>query len=726
MNDTRNSMRQLIRIFQVMSFLAFCSNAIAQQPPTTSTPLARVIVKFKDDSIFLRQAAGLQRSQSLSTRLGVSIRQGHEIAKGHQVLTAKGMTSKQLADQLSKLDEVEFAEPDELKKINAFTNDPVFSKQWYLQNTQASASNFTAAWELSTGSRQTVVAVLDTGITDHPDLRNKLVPGYNFISDPVLAMNGIGRSADPSDPGDFIDANVRNDPNFVSACGSENLAYDTDSSWHGTQVAGLIAAQTNNAYGMAGAGWGLRILPIRALGKCGGRDSDILAAMLWAAGIPVPGVPNNPYPARVINLSLGSTSLCTKSYTAVLAQLSGKALVVAAAGNDGGPVSAPANCPGVLGVAGLRNQGDKVGYSSYGKEVGISAPAGNCINTAAFQPCLFPMYTTTNSGLKGPVRPAMTDEFNYTVGTSFSTPLVAAAAALMVDLNPALTPAETMAKIKVAAKPFVQVPDHQVCESTNDLSPCNCTIAICGSGMLDALAALRLALPQALAVPETGWWWNSSESGSGYSIEIRGNRLFMATFSYAPDGRAVWHVAAGNLSPNGRFVGDLTEYAGGQTLGGPYQAVQVKGSTTPMQLECETPVTCTLSMGDRRVDITRFRFEAPEQTAKSPETGWWWNADESGRGFFIEMQGNTLFLAGYMYDSAGHAVWYIASGAAADLSLETSWSEYAYGQTLTGPYQAAQLKSNAVGLLNLVFSSPQKAVLKLPGEGAVALKRFEF
>ena len=329
-------MHQLIRIFQLVSFLGFCSQATAQLPPLPSSPVARVIVKFKDDGNFLRQAPGLQRSQSLSSRLGLNITQGDEIAAGHQVLTATGLTSQQLADQLSQLDEVEFAEPDELRKINAFTYDPVFPKQWYLQNTQASASNFSAAWDLGTGTRQTVVAVLDTGIPDHPDLRNKLVPGYNFISDPVLAMNGMGRSANPTDPGDYIDANVRNDPTFVSACGTENLASDKNSSWHGTQVAGLIAAQANNAYGMAGAGWDLRILPVRVLGKCGGRDSDILAAMLWSAGLPVSGIPNNPNPARIINLSLGSTTPCSKSYASVLAQLSGKAVVVAAAGNDGG------------------------------------------------------------------------------------------------------------------------------------------------------------------------------------------------------------------------------------------------------------------------------------------------------------------------------------------------------------------------------------------------------
>jgi hypothetical protein len=244
--------------------------------------------------------------------------------------------------------------------------------------------------------------------------------------------------------------------------------------------------------------------------------------------------------------------------------------------------------------------------------------------------------------------------------------------------------------------------------------------------MLDALAALKLASPQALAVPEAGWWWNPDESGSAYSIEIQGNRLFMAAFTYTPEGRAVWHVAAGNLTQDGRFWGDITEYAGGQTLSGPYRPAQVKGRGIPMQLECNTPVTCTLSLADRRVEITRFRYDATEQPASPPETGWWWNADESGRGFFIEVQGNTIFLAGYTYDDVGNAVWYIASGSAADFRGGTSWTEYANGQTLTGTYQAAQLKSNAAGLLKLVFTSPKKAVLTLPDGRNVALQRFEF
>lgn len=719
-------MRLLSRIIYLLGLMALFAPALAQQPVSSNTPVARVIVKFKDDGNSLRRAASLDRTKSLSTRLGFQILQGHEIATGHQVVTARGMTSEQLAAQISQLSEVEFAEPDERRKINAITNDPIFPKQWYLQNTQVSASNFSAAWELGTGSRQTVVAVLDTGITDHPDLRNKLLPGYNFISDPVLALNGVGRSANPADFGDYIDASVRNDPAFISACGAENLAYDQVSSWHGTQVAGLIAAQSNNAYGMAGAGRDLRILPVRVLGTCGGLDSDILAAMLWSAGLSVPGVPDNPNPARVINMSLGSGKPCNKSYASVLSMLADKAVLVAAAGNDGGPVGAPANCPGVLAVAGLRHEGDKVGYSSFGKQVGISAPAGNCVNIGANEPCLYPMHTTSNSGLKGPAGPTVTDEFNYTVGTSFSAPLVSAAVGLMVDLNPELTPAQTMARIKVAAKPFVRVTDVPFCDSASELSQCNCTSAICGSGMLDALSALKLAHPQARAVPEAGWWWNPSESGSGYTLEVQGNRLFMAAFTYTPEGRAVWHVAAGQLTQDGLFSNDITEYKGGQTLSGPYQPAQVKGSVLPMQLDCDTPVNCKLSLGGRQVEISRFRYDDSEQPTRPPETGWWWNADESGRGFFIELQGSTIFLSGYMYDAAGNAVWYIASGTPSDFKAGTAWLEYANGQTLTGTYQAAQLKDTPVGALKLVFNSPQKAVLTLPDGRNLALQRFEF
>src|SRR5690606_7790730 len=134
---------------------------------------------------------------------------------------------------------------------------------------------------------------------------------------------------------------------------------------------------------------------VRVLGKCGGYDSDIIAAMRWAAGLNLPGAPLNPTPAKILNLSLGGSGKCTSSYQQVIGDLeTAGVLVVAAAGNDHGPVDSPANCPGVLAVAGLRHIGTKVGYSSLGREVGISAPAGNCVNLGP--PCLFSLATTSN------------------------------------------------------------------------------------------------------------------------------------------------------------------------------------------------------------------------------------------------------------------------------------------------------------------------------------------
>jgi serine protease len=232
-------MRKIYRLLHVLVFMAMCSQAMAQAFDSTFQPMARVIVKFKDDGNMLRRAAGVERATSLTKRLGFSVSHVHEISSGHQVMKAANMTSEHLAAKLSQLSEVAFAEPDERLKISALPNDPMFPTQWYLQNKEASSANFLSAWDTSRGEQGTVVAVIDTVITDHPDLQNKLVPGYN--------MNGVGRSNNPSDPGDYIDSSVRNNPAFVSVCGAAELAVDSNSSWHGTQVASLIAAQPTGA-----------------------------------------------------------------------------------------------------------------------------------------------------------------------------------------------------------------------------------------------------------------------------------------------------------------------------------------------------------------------------------------------------------------------------------------------------------------------------------------------
>ena len=147
---------------------------------------------------------------------------------------------------------------------------------------------------------------------------------------------------------------------------------------------------------MASVTRNVRLVPVRVLGKCGGQDSDIIAGMLWAAGISVPGAPANPNPARVLNMSLGGAGACSSAYVDAITQINALgAVVVVAAGNDTGhAVGTPGNCPGVITVAGLRHIGTKVGFSDLGPEVSIASPGGNCVNTGATDPCLYPILTS--------------------------------------------------------------------------------------------------------------------------------------------------------------------------------------------------------------------------------------------------------------------------------------------------------------------------------------------
>jgi len=160
---------------------------------------------------------------------------------------------------------------------------------------------------------------VDSGVRfDHEDLAPRLVAGYDFITDDLNANDGqSGRDANASDPGDYVSAADRNNAALTALCGTLSVQ---GSSWHGTQVAGILAAETNNSRGIAGMGGATRVLPVRVLGKCGGFDSDIIAGMRWAAGLSVPGVPSNPTPARVINLSLAGAGTCSAAYRSAIAE----------------------------------------------------------------------------------------------------------------------------------------------------------------------------------------------------------------------------------------------------------------------------------------------------------------------------------------------------------------------------------------------------------------------
>jgi serine protease len=376
--------------------------------------------------------------------------------------------------------------------------------------------NAIGAWDLTTGSPGVVIADLDTGVRfDHPDLRNatanRLLPGYNMIANAAVANDGDGRDSDASDPGDWVTAADVKTSQF-SGCTVGN------SSWHGTRTAGMLGAISNNQQGIAGMTWQGWIEPVRVLGKCGGYDSDIIAAMGWAAGMPVSGVPSNPYPARIINMSLGEVGAnCQQNFPAYQQMIDELAaapyfvLVVVSAGNEGGPVDVPANCTGAVAVAGLRHVGTKVGYSSLGPEVGLSAPAGNCVNTGAGQPCLFSIVTTTNTGTTVPATNTYTDENNFNVGTSFSAPIVSGIAGLMLAVNGNLTPDQLIARLQKSSQPFPVsttpgVPMCHVPTGPNDLqtAECSCTTQTCGAGMANAAGAVQEALRPIAAVAVAG------------------------------------------------------------------------------------------------------------------------------------------------------------------------------------------------------------------------------
>jgi serine protease len=517
---------------------------------------ARVIVKFKALGPLMRAGRergdrGPQQAATLAARHGLGLRDGRMIDARSQVVWGdKTLTSAALAAKLAKDADVEYAVPDERRHALAIPNDPLLpasssaalpAGQWYLQPADATlvaAINAVGAWSITTGSSSLVVADVDTGVLfAHPDLTNKLLPGYDFVSSTTTAGDGGGRDADATDPGDWTTA---------GQCGTGESA--TDSSWHGTQTASLIGAQTNNGIGMASVGYDVKILPVRVLGKCGGTDSDIIAGMLWAAGLS--NVPTtNPNPAKVINLSLGGSGSCTVAYQDAVNQLVAAGVtVVAAAGNEEGlAVGVPANCSGVIAVAGLRHVGTKVGFSSVGPEVAIAAPGGNCVNTTGA--CLYPILTATNSGTTTASSSGYTysSGTNYSVGTSFAAPMVSGAAALMLSANPTLKPAQIKSLLQSSARSFPaqasgsSVPVcHAPTTSTQD--ECYCTTSTCGAGMLDVGAAVSAAA--GTATPTASITAGATTVAAGTSISLNANS------STAPSGRTIaawqWSVTSGS------------------------------------------------------------------------------------------------------------------------------------------------------------------------------------
>ncbi len=547
----------------------------SRSAPRHAIATDRLIVKWRTEglgAVQIDDTAG--RTQRLAQRSGVALTPVRGIIDRLDVVrlaTPMGGAALQRVIGHLKVDpSIEYVEADERRYALAVPNDPGYAAgsdsfgswqgQWYLHDPDATtpaATGVVSAWDSATGAGLTI-AIIDTGVDfTHPDLgvynattnpNGKLLPGYDLVCNDstanclsstltntyYVANDGSGWDADPSDPGDWLTATEigAGGPFYQHGCGGGD-AHDQplDSSWHGTKVAGVAGAITNNGIGQAGVAPGARLLPVRVLGKCSGYISDIVAGMYWAAGVsysPLSGVPANPFPANVLNLSIGAHGPCTQTeQDAVTAiSLAGHVIVVAA-GNEGGPVDAPANCKGAISVAGIRHAGTKVGYSnvsSTGAAVTIAAPAGNCVNVSTTHPyalpCLYSIETTTDLGKTAPVAPDYTyAQVNGTytgsqlnegsVGTSFAAPMVAGVAALMLEANPYMNSAKVLERLQASAAPFpvpATAPTGGTCHvatlatdgngAYTDVqnAECTCTTATCGAGMLDAVAALAQAL----------------------------------------------------------------------------------------------------------------------------------------------------------------------------------------------------------------------------------------
>lgn len=428
------------------------------------TPTGRLIVKYRGA---LDTQSGTHRS-ALFKRLAWREKQQLKIERkltNHKELvnTSGYQTLDQLrsrAQMLSSRSHIEYASVEYMRYPLQQPNDPFYfgstglGNQSYLYEGTYSM-NAPDAWDITTGSSSSVIAIVDTGILpDHPEISNRSVEGlgYDFVSgdapqDYTSANDGNGRDNNPIDPGDPCNGGP--------------------SSWHGTAVASVAAGNSNNSEGFSGIDWNARLLNARALGICGGTDADIIDAIRWSAGLTVAGIPTNPTPANVVNLSLGGATECTKAWQDVIDELERLSVTfVMAAGNESSNAlrSAPANCANVVTVGSSTPGGtvDK-GFSNFGLKVTIATGGRNIL-------------TASNTGAET-INP---DGYDYSkeTGTSFSAALVSGGISLMHSLDPNLGPAKVKALLHESATPFASGSD--------------CDAQYCGGGIFNLSKALTM------------------------------------------------------------------------------------------------------------------------------------------------------------------------------------------------------------------------------------------
>ncbi len=427
---------------------------VAQPSPSSPQPRfveGQVIVQFRPEASRLTSlsVAGFQLQSQRELGGGEQLMDLTDATPQNRLSTQAVRSTLEVVTALQARSDVEFAQPNYLYYSAAVPNDTYYSYQWHYRS-----MNLPAAWDLSTGSTSVVVAVLDTGKTNHPDLNGQWIGGYDFVSNASDARDGNGRDSDPTDPG------------------------DSQASYHGTHVAGTIAAKTNNGSGVAGVCWNCRVEPVRVLGYQGGSTADIADAIRWASGASVSGVPANPNPAKVINMSLGGDlgvgNTCASSdpttQNAINLAVGRGTSVVVAAGNSNDDTShyTPASCNNTITVAATEQRNYRAPYSNYGPAVDVAAPGGD---TSADR---------DGNGYGDGVLSTLKNSsgayiYSFYQGTSMATPHVAGTVGLMLSRYPSLTPAQVLARLVASATP---------------LSGTACSGG-CGAGLIDARKAIQ-------------------------------------------------------------------------------------------------------------------------------------------------------------------------------------------------------------------------------------------
>jgi subtilisin family serine protease len=457
----------------------------SQQQADLAAETDRFIVRFKDGKDARLTASARQDALDAAGRkLGLQASHGRKMHNGADVIrTSKRLTqagANAFMRELKKDPRVASVEIDRVHRPMFSANDPLLGLQPYLFKAPGGVG-LDYAWNRGTGDG-VVVAVLDTGITSHPDLDANVLPGgYDFVTRSDYNNDNDGRDADPTDPGDMY------------------CDYVTTARWHGTAVAGAIAAVGNNGIGIIGAAPGAKILPVRVLrGQCGGYTSDIADAIVWAAGGTVAGVPANAHPAEVINLSFGSSGGCSPAMQSAVDSAVAAGAVLVAAGGEGNVDSTgimPASCNGVIGVSAARGQIIQGGMP-FGAAIDVLGPGGYLPLTNDTS-ALAPIQTTSNAGTTTPGTPSYTTA----VGSSMATAIASGTVAIMQGLRPQ-SPNVVGSVLRQTA-----MDEHRL----------NCDSNVC-SAMFDADAATHAVTSPTLVLDE--WRWVSEGNAGTTPVNV--------------------------------------------------------------------------------------------------------------------------------------------------------------------------------------------------------------